>query len=90
LADTYKDPFSCRYPLQNKDLEASTKEEDRNEWKEYYTTAFDRTAKGNDKIGKLISELVSAIERSCRPAIEARASNAKAQSTHAAATSERP
>ena len=58
--------------LRNKEMSNSTEKEDRALWKDWRDTAF-RPIRETDAIGKLISEHVSAIEDTCRPAIEARA-----------------
>ena len=59
--------------LNNKEMSNSTDEDDRALWKEWRYTAFRPLKEETDELGKLISELVSAIENTCRPAIEARA-----------------
>jgi len=65
--------------LRNKEMSPRNRDmrtidaEDRAAWEEWYYTAF-RPMRGNDAlVGKRISEYVSAIEATCRPAIEARA-----------------
>lgn len=57
--------------LRNKEM-ARGNAEDRAFWREWYDTAFRPPDSKNDALGMLISEHVSAIEGTCRPAIEAR------------------
>jgi hypothetical protein len=58
--------------VNNKEMSKSRDTAQRTQWGEWYYTAFGAPGE-NDETSKLISRYVSAIEETCRPAIEARA-----------------
>jgi hypothetical protein len=59
--------------LRNKEMSEGDAE-DRSTWREWREIAFRPLKAESDAVGKRISEHVAALERTCRPAIEARAS----------------
>jgi hypothetical protein len=58
--------------LRNKEMSRTTDAEDRAIWEEWRNIVSRPAKSENDALGKRISEQVSAIEDTCRPAIEAR------------------